>query len=138
MLADLIRSRLVSLLGLVTTILAMTLPPNGLGLPMCGFKAVTHLPCLGCGLTRSFIALGHGHLRLAAAMHPLGLVLFPLAVALAALLVLPSERRERLAQAVEARSGQHDWPFWGFIGLFIIYGIGRIVWILALHHPSIW
>jgi hypothetical protein len=31
-------------------------------IPLCVFKALTHLDCPGCGLIRSFISISHGHL----------------------------------------------------------------------------
>lgn len=30
-------------------------------IPLCFFKYMTQLDCPGCGLTRSFVALSHGH-----------------------------------------------------------------------------
>ncbi len=37
----------------------------------CMIKAVTGLPCPGCGLTRAYVALFHGHFRDAFFYHPL-------------------------------------------------------------------
>jgi len=46
------------------------------GLPPCGFLMVTGLPCPGCGLTHSFVAMAH--LDFVAAVHanPFGVLLF--------------------------------------------------------------
>lgn len=38
---------------------------------MCIFKALTGLPCPGCGMTRSFLHLFEGHLEEAFFYHPL-------------------------------------------------------------------
>lgn len=43
---------------------------------LCAFHRITGLPCAGCGMTRSFIAMGHGRIREAFAWHPMGPVLF--------------------------------------------------------------
>lgn len=138
MLPGLIRSRLVSVLALVVVVASALLPPQGLGIQMCAFKEVTHLPCMGCGLTRSFIALAHGDLKTTALMHPFGFLMFPLAVALLALLFVPTERRERMARTIEARMGAGDWLTTAFIVMFLAYGIGRLIWVLTMNSPRIW
>lgn len=43
---------------------------------ICLFYHLTGLPCPGCGLTRSFVFLGHGHFREALHWHPLGPALY--------------------------------------------------------------
>ena len=138
MIATFIRSRLCSVAALGVVVLSLALPPNGLGLPMCTFNRLTHAPCLGCGLTRSFIALGHGNLSWALAMHPFGVVLFPLAVTLALLLLLSAERRERLAQALDRRARLLAPVTTALLALFVVYGIGRMVAVLAATTPAIW
>jgi hypothetical protein len=51
------------------------------GFVLCLFNKLTGLPCPGCGLTRSFCALGHGELGRAVAFHPLGPLVFVAALA---------------------------------------------------------
>jgi hypothetical protein len=51
----------------------------GLRLPhTCVWRSTIGLPCAGCGLTRSFVALAHGEWSRAFAFHPLGPILFAL------------------------------------------------------------
>ena len=47
-------------------------------LPFCPMATVLGIPCPGCGLTRATLALMHGHVRGALALHPLVFVLAPL------------------------------------------------------------
>ena len=43
---------------------------------LCVFKAVTHLPCLFCGITRSFVAIAQGDLLLSLRYHLLGIPVY--------------------------------------------------------------
>lgn len=57
----------------------LPLPQNGAiaGLPsICAFHNLTGLPCPGCGLTRAWVAMAHGHVAQALIWHPLGPLLF--------------------------------------------------------------
>jgi hypothetical protein len=51
---------------------AATLLPAGWEspVPLCVVKGITGLDCPGCGMTRAFLFIGHGHFAAAAAMHP--------------------------------------------------------------------
>src|SRR5437588_12182829 len=115
-------SKWASITCLAVVVLALVLPPQGFEfpggkpVPMCQFKIMTHLPCPGCGLTRSFIGMAHLDPARAARFHPLGLVLFPLTVFLAALLPLPGWRRQRLAAWIEARSLPFNIALWTLVG----------------------
>ena len=42
----------------------------------CVFRNVTGLPCAGCGMTRAFVAVGHGRIGEAWRLHPFSLPLF--------------------------------------------------------------
>lgn len=70
------------LLGLAAIVLALSvampyLKARGLWMPVpCLFNKVTGLPCLTCGLTRSFSLMAHGQVQKAFAMHLLGPPLF--------------------------------------------------------------
>ena len=62
---------------------AFLVPPPGpdnkslLGLPdLCPIKALTHIPCPGCGISRSLVCTAHGELSRAFVLHPLGPVFF--------------------------------------------------------------
>ncbi len=47
------------------------------GMPsLCLFHNLTALPCPGCGLTRAWVAMAHGHFGASLVWHPLGPLLF--------------------------------------------------------------
>jgi hypothetical protein len=84
----------VVLLGLSTTIVVLAvmlsvsggsqvvLPLFNTPLPeLCMLKRYTGLSCPGCGLTRCFIALGHGDLTAAWSYNPAGIFLFAIVAA---------------------------------------------------------
>ena len=57
----------------------LPLPENNAiaGLPsICAFHHFTGLPCPGCGLTRAWVSMAHGHVSNAFIWHPLGPILF--------------------------------------------------------------
>jgi hypothetical protein len=124
---------------LVVVLLSWFLPQGGLfGVDVCQFKKLTGLPCFGCGLTRSFIATAHLHLGRALAYHPLGLVLFPLALVLAATLPLSGEQRERLVGWTRLHRVWVNRGGAALLVFFIGYGLLRIFWLLVTHQRSIW
>lgn len=68
----------------------------------CWFRAVTHLPCPFCGMTRSFVALAHGELASAFRFHAAGPLLF---AAMAAALVAIAIAGVRRGPPVVERRG---------------------------------
>ena len=67
--------------GVFAASLLLPLPAPATGkiahLPsVCLFYNLTGLPCPGCGLTRSFVCLGHGRFWEALHWHPLGPVIY--------------------------------------------------------------
>ena len=59
---------------------------------LCGFRQLTGYPCPGCGMTRSFVFLAHGHVLEAFKLNPMGPFLFLF------FLVQPPYRLVRLVQ----------------------------------------
>src|SRR4051812_13457917 len=62
---------------------------------LCLFRAMFHVDCPFCGMTRSFVALAHGHLRTALQFHPAGPLLFAAMIVLVAAVAIVSIRRSR-------------------------------------------
>lgn len=69
---------ILSLLGVIFFIsITFEAAPHG---PWgCLFKAVTHLPCPSCGMTRAFIALGHGDICSAIFLNPSSILVYSFA-----------------------------------------------------------
>ncbi len=75
---------LVLAISAVVLVLAATMTPSdaavtvfGWEVPVvCGFRRLTGHPCPGCGLTRSFTYLAHGHLADAFRINALGPFVF--------------------------------------------------------------
>lgn len=97
---------------------------------VCLFYALTGLPCPGCGLTRSFVCLGHGHLRESLHWHPLGLIIYGVLLLLwlrcgvyrlrgVTLLPLPPRSASRVSFAACV--------------VVLLTGVARMVW-LTVHH----
>lgn len=130
-LARAFQSRWAAIGCLVVVVLALVLPKGGAGLPLCQFKAITHLPCLGCGLTRSFIGMAHLRVGEAVFYHPFGAVLFPLVVLIAGLGAAPKRVRERMATWAERNNSSLTRGAWALLIGAVVYGLIRIGWVLA-------
>ena len=101
---------------------------------VCGFKNLTGLPCPGCGLTHSFCEIGKGHLASAVNWNWLGLPLFLLIMLVwfQALFILTSRITPPLTlNRLAARLRPMRW----FAIAFVLYGLGRIIYIL-IYDPS--
>ena len=108
-------------------LLAAHLPPDGAGIPVCFFRAMTGLPCPGCGLTRAFSSLLQGRAEAAFAYHPFVFILLPLSVIMAAHSFLPSNAR----RGIEVFCDRHDRVlrrgYHGFIYSFLVFGVLRML-----------
>jgi hypothetical protein len=60
---------------------------------LCPFRALTGLPCPGCGLTRSWVYAAHGWWRESFASNPFGLVVVAAVVLLAVVVIARRVRR---------------------------------------------
>jgi hypothetical protein len=57
--------------GVLAALAIRVLHLDGLPIPLCAFRAVTGVPCMGCGSTRALGRLAHLDLAGALAFHPL-------------------------------------------------------------------
>ncbi len=77
----------------------LVLRATDVGLPwfyVCPFFEVTGIPCLFCGMTRSFMAMGGLDIGQAFIFHPLGPVLFMATVGLGAVLAVAAAGKRRV------------------------------------------
>jgi hypothetical protein len=72
----------IAVLALTSALVLGTIPRQTLAArPLCFSVILFHRECAGCGLTRSFAAIGRGSLSEANAFNPLGPILFAWAAA---------------------------------------------------------
>ncbi len=115
-------TRFWALAALTAALLGAALSPTS-DIPFfrCEFRDVTGIPCPGCGLTRSWIALGHGHLMDSLRFHPLGPPLAACAALAAGLLAAELALKRSLVD-------------WGLLLRVAPYGAGLLiaVWLVRL------
>jgi hypothetical protein len=137
-LAQIVRSPWASGAALAIVLAAVFMPPQGLGLPLCQFRAMTQMPCMGCGLTRCFIRLGHLRFGEAFFYHPVGAIAFPLVLFTAGLLFVPRPQRERIADWFASHAVLTTKIGIVYAAIFVAYGLGRMVWVWLSGKPSPW
>lgn len=103
--------------------------PDAFGSPLwCLFKSFFHLPCLFCGLTRSFILIGQGKLTESWHYHPLGLPVYCFTVAFALIGLIKPLWGEAVFRFLTRR------PL--LILIFCVFSLGWL-WKI-LHSPHFW
>jgi hypothetical protein len=125
------------LVGLFAVFLASVLfrPPVGEYFTVCGFKNFTGLPCPGCGLTHSFCALGKGEVADAFGFNLLGPPLFLVLVLIWIRSACVLTNRIGAVHLLDRIAGRFNVAWTLAIG-FAVYGIARIVYLVAYHPVS--
>ena len=123
------RARVV-LLGLtaVFVVAAVWDPADELRIVLCPFRALTHHPCPGCGMTRAFCALAHGEFWRAVKLNPFSPLLFLAALVAwlrAAAAVL---RVERLRSALERLPRLTPFAGGALLALVLVWWAARLAW----------
>lgn len=104
---------------------AWWIAPESLGVDLCWFHRVTALPCPGCGLTRSVVALARGDWRTSVAFHPFGPLVLAWALVAIASVLLRGARRERAVEAF-GRLRVDRW-YGAAVLAFVGFGVARLV-----------
>lgn len=95
------------------------------GVPLCLFKHLLHVPCPTCGLTRAFVLLAQGHLSEASRFHALSL---PLALMMLIFLVLAPRYPTQAQHALRRLASP--------VALGALILIGLLAWGLKLQGDS--
>ena len=97
---------------------------------ICPFYNLTGLPCPGCGLTRAFACLGHGHLWDSLHWHPLGWLAYAVCVLLwvrSGIFWLGGGTLMPVSPLISSRLA------WASVALLLLTGILRIAWLTQRH-----
>lgn len=117
--------------GLAALTTAVLLSPATLsaGPDVCPFRRLTGLPCPACGLTRSWIALGHGDLLAAFGYNAFGPLFMAVAlVGTAVAIATVVTGRRVLSPSRAALAGRIAG---GVLVVWLFYGVVRIVFAAA-------
>jgi len=120
---------LIGLFAVFMVSLLFTLP-EGQYFTICGFKNFTGLPCPGCGLTHSFCALGKGEITAAFSFNLLGPPLFFALVLLWIRSGCVLLNKDKIVYRLDRFAGRLS-VVKAFAIAFVVYGIARIVYLLA-------
>jgi hypothetical protein len=85
---------------------------------LCPFRAITGLPCPGCGLARSWTYAAHGDLATSVSRHPVGPLLLVLAVAFVSTV---AARTIRSAPPIDIARRMQSLPAIAGIGALLIW-----------------
>lgn len=99
---------------------------------LCPFHQITGLPCPGCGLTRAFVCLGHGHVAQSLHWHPIGWLVYGVLLLLWARAGLTWALRRPLVPLSARMVGRLNWAS---VATLLLVGVVRIGWALA--HPAL-
>ena len=118
------------LLGLtaVFVVAALWNPGDELGVVLCPFRALTHHPCPGCGMTRAFCALMHGELWRAIKLNPFSPLLFLAALVAWARAAATVFRIERLRSTLERLPRPAPYATTMMLALVIAWWAARLAW----------
>ena len=94
---------------------------------LCPFRALTGLPCPGCGLTRSWVYAAHGWWQESFASNAFGLLLVAAVLVLAVVVVTRRVRRTRPPNLDQLL--KHPVAL-GIGAIWLVYGIVRLVYAL--------
>ena len=135
-LAEILRPRVVALVVAAVGAGQLLASTFHVGLP-CTFLALTGLPCPGCGLTRSVLALAHGHVADSVRWHPFGPLLAAGLVAALVAAAMPGAVRRPVLRTIAAVESKSPLAMVLLI-LFGIFWVVRLSGIVPLPASTDW
>jgi hypothetical protein len=120
------------LLGLTAVFVVAALwdPADELRVTLCPFRALTHHPCPGCGMTRAFCALAHGELWRAITLNPFSPFLFLAALVVWARAAATVFRVERLRSVLDRLPRPTPIAYGVMLALVMAWWAMRLTWSL--------
>jgi hypothetical protein len=109
--------------------LAVVLPAQGIGFPLCYFRALFHLPCPGCGLSRSFSSIVHLRLGEALGYHPFGLIAFPLLLGVLVVSLMPRRAQGAITGWLDQRDATVRRSYLTAVWAFLVFGVARMAYL---------
>ena len=134
--AEILRPRVVALVVAAVGAGQLLASSFHVGWP-CPFLAITGLPCPGCGLTRSVLALMHGHAADSLRWHAFGPLLFAGLVTSLAAAAMPAMVRGPVLKAIAAVESKVPLGMVLLI-LFGIFWLARLSGLLPLPASPDW
>jgi len=90
----------------------------------CAWKNVTGLPCPGCGMTRSTLALMNGHFLESLRYNALTWIMLLLWLIVAIGITIPARYRKIWIERIGVWENRTRWGLW-FTGIAVIYTLTR-------------
>jgi hypothetical protein len=120
----------VMFLGLTTMFIIASLwnPPDDPLIVLCPFRALTHHPCPGCGMTRAFCALAHGEFWRAVKFNALSPLLFLAVLAAWAYGAAVVLRAERLRSFLARLFNPRPLVIKLMLAFVLAWWVSRLVW----------
>lgn len=100
---------------------------GGGGLELCWLRAISGLPCPGCGLTRSVCHLARGDFATSIWFHGFGIVVLPFSLVAASSLIWPRRMRVRLRNAIDRHRRGVELTYLWAVALFLGHGLLRLL-----------
>ena len=126
--AYLVRERTLGLVMLGGGLFYFALTSSGVELMPCPLLKVTGLPCPGCGMSRSCLALVHGQWAEVWRLNPFGPLFAAFWAVVALGVIQPQPWRGRYARYLGRFERRTRWAG-GVAGSLAIYGLTRWIWI---------
>ena len=124
---DVLFIRKAQVIVLIVLVIAIALPSNGMGMPLCMFKRLFSLPCPGCGLTRSVSSILHGDFLKSWSYHPLGIFFVATALLFVFNLVMPRQSTAAVRRFFKKHNDPLEILLITFVTFFIGFGGVRLM-----------